>query len=208
MKIITVQWHVFYAISHVQGTATIFDIILPITRNARSLYKFPIKLLFISPWKTWAMRRSRLLLFSPDFSKLFPTAVSNEGRPADGLSTQNCFFLPQQDSPAVASSYSFRDLTKLNCNKGDQVYCVHRYTEQLPPQQPHKCAQPCEAQPHQQLMVQHFLHQTSGPVYLWLSSFAALISHDTTPDRLSWVYCLLHLLSKGQIRSCVGQHLR
>ena len=44
------------------------------------------------PWKTGALRRSRPLLFAPYFPKLFWRADSNEGRLADGLETENCFF--------------------------------------------------------------------------------------------------------------------
>ena len=44
------------------------------------------------PWKTGAIRRSRPLLLAPDFSKLFWRADSIEGRLADGLETENCFF--------------------------------------------------------------------------------------------------------------------
>ena len=44
------------------------------------------------PWKTGALRRSWPLLLAPDFSKLFWRADSSEGRLADGLATENCFF--------------------------------------------------------------------------------------------------------------------
>ena len=44
------------------------------------------------PWKTGALRQSRLLLLAPDFSKLFWRADSNKRRLAGGLSTENCFF--------------------------------------------------------------------------------------------------------------------
>ena len=44
------------------------------------------------PRKTGALRRSRPLLPAPNFSNLFSRAASNEGRLADGLSKENCFF--------------------------------------------------------------------------------------------------------------------
>ena len=45
-----------------------------------------------TPWKIGELRRSRLLLLTSNFSKLFSRAASIEGRLADGLSTENCFF--------------------------------------------------------------------------------------------------------------------
>ena len=55
-------------------------------------YIYTINLLLISRCNTGALRQSRPLLLAPDFSKLFSRRVSNEGRLADGLSTENCFF--------------------------------------------------------------------------------------------------------------------
>ena len=49
-------------------------------------------MLLISPWKTGTLRQSRPLLLAPVFSKLFSRAASNEGRLAEGLSTESCFF--------------------------------------------------------------------------------------------------------------------
>ena len=76
----------------------------------REVYTYKqLKCYWYPLWKTGALRQSRALLLAPDFSKLFSRATSNEGRPADGLSTANCFFLQQQDSLALASSYDIRD---------------------------------------------------------------------------------------------------
>ena len=44
-------------------------------------------------WKIGALRQSRLLLLAPDFSKLYSRGDSNEGRLADWLATENCFFV-------------------------------------------------------------------------------------------------------------------
>ena len=122
-------------------------------------------------WKTRALRRSWSLLLALNSSKLFSRASSNEGRPAVGLSTRNCFLLPQKASLALASSYFLRDLTKIDCTKRDQIYYVPRYTEHLPPQSRQRCGQSFGPQPHQQLMMQQFLHQTVTPVYPCLPSF-------------------------------------
>ena len=83
------------------------------------------------------------------------------------------FFLPQQYSLALASSYSFRNLTKIDCNKRDEVYYVFWYTEHLPTQR-QRGRQSCGAHLHQQLTMQQFLYQTIAPVHPWLSSFAWL----------------------------------
>ena len=47
---------------------------------------------FYLSWNTGALRQSRPLLLAPDFTKLFSRGASNEGRQADGLWTENCFF--------------------------------------------------------------------------------------------------------------------
>ena len=61
--------------------------------NARSLYKeIHLNCYWYPPWKTGALRQSRLLLLAPEFSKRFWRADSNEARLTDGLITENCFF--------------------------------------------------------------------------------------------------------------------
>ena len=77
-----------------------------------------LKLLLISPLGNWgitaittASSRTRLL-------KIFSRAASTEGWLTDGLPTEKCFFLQQQDSLALASPYCSQDLTQIDCKKG------------------------------------------------------------------------------------------
>ena len=116
------------------------------------------------PRKTGALRRSRSLFIAPDFLKLFSGAASNEGRLEDGLSKEKCFFLPQQDSLALASFFSSG--TQIDCNKGDQAYHAPQHIAHLLPHRHQRCGKLCGVQPHQQLMMQQWLHQTNTPVFI------------------------------------------
>ena len=134
------------------------------------------------PWKSGALRRSRPILLAPDFWKFFRRADSNEGRLADGLATENCF-LQHQDSPALACSCSFLDLTQLDYNKKDQASHAPPQTAHLSPQQYQRCGQLFGVQSHQQLMRQRFPHWTNAPVYLSSPSSVIKFSRGTTSNR-------------------------
>ena len=121
LRIISVQWYLFYSFS--LGTEDSYcNWIHTITNYKCEKSKFiELNCHLSPPWKTGALRQSRLLLLEPDFSKLFPRAASIEARLAGGHWTEKCFSLLQQDSLALPSSYSFWHLTKADCNKGHQV---------------------------------------------------------------------------------------
>ena len=60
----------------------------------REVYKYiQLNCFWYPPCKTRALRRSRILVLAPDFSKLFARADSNDGRPADGHATENRLFV-------------------------------------------------------------------------------------------------------------------
>ena len=84
--------------------------------------------LLISPWKTGAIRRYQPLFLAPNFPEILSRAASN-----DSLSTENCFLLQQQDSLALASTHSSRNLKQIDCNNGDQALYAPQHIELLPP---------------------------------------------------------------------------
>ena len=82
-----------------------------------------------SAWKTGALRRSRPVLLAPDFSKFFSRADANEGRLADGLGTENCFFT----TPGLTGARLFLPLPGLDVDRLQQgrpsfscssIYCT------------------------------------------------------------------------------------
>ena len=119
------------------------------------------------PWKTGALRRSRPLLLAPDFSKLFWRANSNEGRLADGLVTENCFFV----TPGLTGARVFLLFPGLEADRLQQgrpsfscsaTYCTSPTSL---PQQRQRCGQSFEAHSHRQVLRQRFRHWTNAPVY-------------------------------------------
>ena len=83
----------FLLILTVQKTATLTKFKLLLNFQMRDVHtNIQLNCYWYPPWKTGAIRQSRLLLLAPDFSKLFSGADSNEGRLPDGLATENCFF--------------------------------------------------------------------------------------------------------------------
>ena len=55
-----------------------------------------LKCYLYPPWKTGPLRRSRLLLLAPEFSKLLSSAASSEGQLAHGFSRDKCFFVTRR----------------------------------------------------------------------------------------------------------------
>ena len=76
-----------------QRTATVTEFKLLLKFQMREVYTIiQLNWYWYPPWKTGAVRQSRLLRLAPDFSKLLSEEESNEGRLAGGLATENCFF--------------------------------------------------------------------------------------------------------------------
>ena len=94
LRLIPVQRHVPYSFYPWKKTATPTEFKLLLKFQMREVYTYiQLSCYWYSPWKTRAFRWSRLLLLTPDFSKLFSRADSNERRLVDGLATEKCFFL-------------------------------------------------------------------------------------------------------------------
>ena len=155
LKIIPVQWHVFYTFSlctkgchcnwfHTNTKLQLREAYTYIQINC-SLYPPGIPghcddrdNFFLQPISQNASREQ--LQIKDDWQTDFPRRI---------------VFLPQQDSLAIASSY----LEKIDCNEGNRVYYVPQHTEQLPLQQHQRCGQLFGAWSRQHPMMQQFLHQ-------------------------------------------------
>ena len=73
-------------------------------------------MLLVSPLENWGIGAIATTSSRPDFSKLFSRAVSKEGRLADGLETENCFFV----TPGLTGAHFFLLFPGLDANRLQQ----------------------------------------------------------------------------------------
>ena len=90
-----------------------------------------------------------------------------KSRTASGRTfNRKLFFFATPGLTGIRILCSSRDLTRIDCNMGDQAFHAPQHIAHLLPQQHQRCGQSYGVQSHQQLMMQQFLHQTNAPVYL------------------------------------------
>ena len=148
---------------------------------SRSLYKYTVKLLLISPLEYWGIEAIATTSPRPRLLKTFLKSKLEWRTTSRWTRNRKIVFSRHKDLRTTVSSYLSRDFT--DCNKGAQASHAQPHTARLPPQQHRKCGQLFVAHSHRQLMRQRSRHQTTAPVYLLSPSSGTKSSHGNTSNR-------------------------
>ena len=130
------------------------------------------------PWKTGALRRSRPIYLGRHFSKFFLRVASNEGRLADSLSTQNCFFFATTGLTGTRFSLFFLGLDTDRLQQASQgLYSSIYQTFPAPTKSEMRTVGRGAASPTGDVAT--IPVAKNAPMYPSLCSFAARLSPDT-----------------------------